>query len=130
MSELNNSVTAVGNYNSVPTTITSNVSVVNLVDGLSITKEADKTNWVDGNLTYTIVVKNEAESSYEKPVVTDIIDTTSVDFVDGSVTIDGTPTTNGSQYSYDSGTHTLTINLNDILPSSSSTLKFQIKKKN
>lgn len=130
MSELNNSVTAVGNYNSVPTTITSNVSVVNLVDGLSITKEADKTNWVDGNLTYTIMVKNDAESSYEKPVVTDIIDTTSVDFVDGSVTIDGTPATNGSQYSYDSGTHTLTINLNDILPSSSSTLKFQIKKKN
>ena len=130
MSELNNSVTAVGNYNSVPTTITSNVSVVNLVDGLSITKEADKTNWVDGNLTYTIVVKNDAESSYEKPVVTDIIDTTSVDFVDGSVTIDGTPATNGSQYSYDSSTHTLTINLNDVLPSSSSTLKFQIKKKN
>lgn len=130
MSELNNSVTAVGNYNSVPTTITSNVSVVNLVDGLSITKEADKTNWVDGNLTYTIVVKNDAESSYEKPVVTDIIDTASVDFVDGSVTIDGTLATSGSQYSYDSNTHTLTVNLNDILPSSSSTLKFQIKKKN
>ncbi len=130
MSELNNSVTAVGNYNSVPTAITSNVSVVNLVDGLSITKEADKNNWVDGNLTYTITVKNDAESSYEKPVVTDIIDTTSVDFVDGSVTIDGTPATTGSQYNYNSDTHTLTVNLSDVLPSSSSTLKFQIKKKN
>lgn len=45
MNELTNIVTAVGNYNNVSTSITSNTSVVNLVSGLTITKEADKQNW-------------------------------------------------------------------------------------
>ncbi len=46
MSELNNTATPIGNYNSVPTSLTSNTSVVNMVEGLSLTKEADKDNWV------------------------------------------------------------------------------------
>lgn len=48
MNELNNLVTTVGNYNSVPTSLTSNTSVVNMIDGLTITKTANKTNWIDG----------------------------------------------------------------------------------
>ena len=48
MNELNNLVIAVGNYNSVPTFLTSNTSVVNMTEGLTITKTANKTNWIDG----------------------------------------------------------------------------------
>lgn len=128
MNELNNLVTAVGNYNSVPTSLTSNTSVVNMIEGLTITKTADKTNWIDGNLTYTIVIDNKADQTYENPVVTDVIDTNLVEFVNDSVMIDGVKATT-SQYNYNTANHTLTINLNNITPSSSSTLKFQVTKK-
>ena len=128
MSELNNVVTAAGTYNSIPTSLTSNASVVNIIEGLTITKSADKTNWTNGNLTYTIILENKAEYTYEKPIVTDIIDTTLVDFIEGSVTINNATATT-SQYNYDTGTHTLTINLEDVMPSASTTLTFQVKKK-
>ena len=59
--ELTNTTTAVGNYNSIRTAITSTASVVTMVDGLTITKTADKPVWADGDLTYTIVIENEAE---------------------------------------------------------------------
>ena len=49
-------------------------------------------------------------------------------FIDGSVTIDGTKATS-SEYKYDEQTHTLTVNLDTITPSSSSTLTFLVKKK-
>ena len=41
INELNNIVTAVRNYNNIPTTLTSNTSVVNIIEGLSLHKEAD-----------------------------------------------------------------------------------------
>ena len=128
MNELNNTVSAVGDYNSIPTSITSNTSVVNIVEGLSITKTADKQNWSGGELTYTVEIKNDAESAYENPKVIDIIDTTLVDFVKGSVTINGKKAEE-SEYSYVEDTHTLTINLSTINPSSSTTLSFQVTKK-
>lgn len=128
MNELNNYVTAVGNYNNIPTSVTSNTSVVNMIDGLVVDKVADKTNWIDGELTYTISISNQAEKTFEKPIITDVIDTNLVDFVDGSVTINNIPATS-SQYNYNSDTHTLTVNFEDITPSSVSTLKFQVKKK-
>lgn len=40
--ELRNIVGATGNYSNVPTSITSAASVVTVVNGLSITKTADK----------------------------------------------------------------------------------------
>lgn len=128
MSELNNTATAVGNYDSVRTTLTSNTSTVNIVEGLSLSKVADQKNWVDGNLTYTITVNNQADKTYEKPVITDVIDTNLVDFIDGSVTIDGQTATK-AQYIYNTDNHTLTINLDDVTPSSISTLTFLVKKK-
>lgn len=128
MNELNNIALARGNYNNVPTSITSNTSIVNLVEGLTITKEADKTNWIDGNLTYTITIDNQSDKSYEQPIVTDIIDTSLVDFIDGSVKIDNVTATD-TEYKYDTTTHTLTINLKDITPSSNSTITFLVKKK-
>lgn len=61
--ELNNTASVVGTYNNVPTSITSLVSVVTIIDGLSITKTTDKVNWADGELTYTITIINNAEKN-------------------------------------------------------------------
>ena len=50
MNELKNTATAVGNYNNISTTLVSNIATVNIVDGLSLVKSADKTNWSSGDL--------------------------------------------------------------------------------
>lgn len=126
--ELTNTASAVGSYNGLPTSLTSQAVVVALVSGLSIVKTADKTSWADGLLTYTITVNNQATSSYTAPIITDVLDNTLVDFVDGSVIINDT-VAEASQYKYDTTTHTLTVNLADIAPSTSSIVKFQVKKK-
>ncbi len=128
MNELNNSVTAVGQYNSIPTSLTSNVSVVNMIDGLTLTKEADKKNWGSGELTYTIKLDNQTDTTYEKPTITDVIDNTLVDFVAKSVTINGAPA-DESKYEYNEGTHTLTVSLDDVTPSSSTAVTFLVAKK-
>lgn len=128
MNELSNMATSNGNYNNIPTSLTSNTYVVNLIDGLSLTKEADKKNWSDGNLTYTIKLQNNAENAYTSPVVTDVIDTSLVEFVENSVTINDAAASS-SQASYDNDTHTLTVTLDDIDPSNTTTIKFSVKKK-
>lgn len=126
--ELKNTARAVGNYNSVPTSITSAASVVTMVNGLSITKTADKNIWADETLTYTITITNDADETYETPIITDVLDKELVEFIDGSVTIDSAVATS-NEYKYDSNTGTLTINLQDIATSSSKTVKFQVTKK-
>ena len=108
--ELNNTVNAVGNYNSVPTSVTSAASVVTMIDGLTITKVADKPVWADGELTYTITISNNAD----KPYV--------------SVTIDGVEASS-SEYEYDTGTNTLTVNLTDIDVTNSKVVTFKVRKK-
>ena len=126
--ELNNTASVVGNYNNVPTSITSLVSVVTIIDGLSITKTADKVNWIDGELTYTIIINNNAEKTYESPVITDKLDETKVEFIDKSVTIDGS-TAKESEYSFDSVSNTLTVKLTNIDVSTSKTVTFKVRKK-
>lgn len=42
-----------------------------------------------GNLTYTIVINNEADEDYTSPVITDMLDTNLITFVEESVTVDG-----------------------------------------
>lgn len=126
--ELENIASVVGTYNNLPTSMTSQALVVAMIDGLSITKSADKQSWVDGSLTYTIKIDNQATQSYENPVITDVLDNTLVDFVEDSVYIDGEKAT-ASQYTYDSETHTLTINLSSIESNTSSTVTFQVSKK-
>lgn len=61
-------------------------------------------------------------------VIKDVINTTLVEFVKGSVTINDTPATE-SKYSYDEGSSTLTINLSDAGPSSTNILTFRVTKK-
>lgn len=125
---LSNTASALGNYNDIPTTMASEAILVTMIDGLKITKAADKAIWADGLLTYTIAVINEETLDYKAPVVTDILDDTLVEFVNGSVTIDGVTATE-DQYSYNENTHTLTILLDDVTASSTRTITFQVKKK-
>lgn len=125
---LSNTVSALGNYNDVPTAMTSEAVLVTLLDGLKITKTADKPVWADGVLTYTIVLTNDETKPYTAPVVTDIIDNTLVDFISGSVLIEGVAATD-DQYSYNVNTHTLTVLLDDIAATSTRTITFQVKKK-
>lgn len=125
---LSNTVSALGNYNDVPTAMASEAVLVTLLDGLKITKTADKPAWADGVLTYTIVLTNNETKPYTAPVVTDIIDNTLVDFISGSVMIEGVAATD-DQYSYNENTHTLTVLLDDIAATSTRTITFQVKKK-
>lgn len=125
---LSNTVSALGNYNDVPTAMASEAVLVTLLDGLKITKTADKPVWADGVLTYTIVLTNDETKPYTAPVVTDIIDNTLVDFISGSVLIEGVAATD-DQYSYNENTHTLTVLLDDIAATSTRTITFQVKKK-
>lgn len=125
---LTNTVKAVGNYNDIPTAITSAASVVTMINGLSITKTADKEVWVEGNLTYTIIIENKSEKAYNDPEITDVLDTTLVNFVEDSVTIDGQKAIVDTDYTYNTGTNTLTINLSNIEVSTSKTITFQVSK--
>lgn len=128
MNELNNTATSIGNYNNIPTSLTSNTSVVNMIEGLSLVKDADKQNWGSGNLTYTITITNQTDKDYTKPVITDIIDTNLVEFVEDSVTIDNVKASE-SQYKYDTANHTLTVNLDDVAASNVVNVSFSVKKK-
>lgn len=126
--DLSNTVSVLGNYNNIPTEINSEAVVVSMIDGLTVTKTADKMVWADGLLTYTIVINNKADLSYTTPVITDILDTTKVGFVNESVTIDGV-NAETSKYTYEESTGTLTITLDDITTTGSTTITFQVSKK-
>lgn len=127
MNELNNTVTATGTYNNIPTSLTSNTSVVNMIDGLTLTKDADKKNWGSGELTYTITLENQTDTTYVSPIITDVIDNGLVKFVAGSVMINDVAATE-DEYSYNEASHTLTVNLKDIAASSTTTLTFRVEK--
>ena len=126
--KLTNIASVLGNYNDIPTSISTQALVVTMIDGLTATKTADKMIWADGNLTYTITVNNESTETYTAPVITDILETTLISFITGSITIDDTPIEE-SEYTYDQETGTLTIKLPDIAPSSKKTVTFQVAKK-
>lgn len=128
MNELTNFATAEGTYNSIPTSLTSNTSVVNLIDGLTLSLSADKQNWINGVLTYTITLSNQTTTSYQNPVISDTLDTTLVTFVEDSVTINETKASS-SEYSYDTSNNTLKITLTEVQPNSNTIIKFQVKKK-
>ena len=125
---LSNTVTVLGNYNEIPTSISSQALVVAMIDGLTVTKTADKMVWADGVLTYTIEVDNKALESYTSPIITDILDISLVSFVNDSVTIDGTKAEE-SKYTYNDADGTLTINIPDIIASGKCVVTFQVTKK-
>ncbi|MEI3499731.1 MAG: hypothetical protein V8Q71_04545 [Bacilli bacterium] len=76
-----------------------------------------------------IEIDNQTDTAYTQPVITDTIDNSLVEFVEKSVTINGVAA-DESKYSYNTDTHTLTIDLDDVSPSSKTTVTFLVKKKN
>lgn len=127
MNELTNIVKVTGTYDSVPISLTSNTSVVKLVDGLTLTLEADKNYWKDGNLKYTITLNNATDVNYENVKLTDVLDTTYISFVEDSVKINDIEATS-SEYEYNDGTNTLTINLASVDAQNKTTITFSVKK--
>lgn len=126
--ELSNTVNVLGNYNSIPTSLESEAVVVSMIDGLTVTKEADKMVWASGVLTYTITINNTATESYTSPVITDVLNPSLVTFVSGSVMLNNEKLEE-SNYTYEASSGTLTINLPDITSSSKSEITFQVTKK-
>lgn len=125
---LSNTVTVLGNYNEIPTSISSQPLVVAMIDGLTVTKTADKMVWADGVLTYTIEVDNKALESYTSPTITDVLDISLISFVNDSVTIDGAKAEE-SKYTYNDADGTLTISIPDIAASGKCVVTFQVSKK-
>ena len=72
---LTNQVEVEGQYGNLASQVTflSNVVTTSIVQGLTVTKSADKTNWVDGPLTYTIVVQNASGSTLSAGSLTDTL---------------------------------------------------------
>lgn len=126
---LNNIASVLGNYNSIPTQITSEVLVVSMISGLTVTKTADKMVWGDGKLTYTIEVNNQTNVDYTNPVITDELDITLIKFVADSIKVNGVEL-DSSKYTYDDSSGKLTITIDDVGASQKSTITFEVEKKN
>ena len=126
MNELSNTVTSVGTFNSMTASLTSNTSLVTMISGLTLEKTADKQVWASGPLAYTITITNQTDIPYLNITLTDKLDTTYINFVDGSLTINEITATN-EQYSYNSGT--LNISLDQVAAKTVTTIRFRVTKK-
>ena len=70
--KLSNIANVTGTYDSIPTTLTSEAVITDMIAGLTIVKVADKQNLASGNLLYTITITNSAENAFENPEITEI----------------------------------------------------------
>ena len=122
--KLSNIANVVGTYDSVPTTLTSEAVITDLIAGLTIVKTADKQNWASGNLTYTVTVTNNAENAFETPTFTDILDPTLIKLVEDTVTVNDKT----AEYTYNPTSGELSITLETIATSASSVITFQVQK--
>lgn len=126
--ELSNTATVLGNYNNIPTEISTQALVVTMLNGITAKKTADKMIWGDGDLTYTIEVNNQSDETYVSPIITDMLNISLVSFVNDSVTIDNVKAET-SQYNWDEQTGKLTINLTDIDAKAKKIVTFKVSKK-
>lgn len=127
MADLTNQVDIVGEYGntSTPISFSSNVVSTTIVEGLSVTKTANKINWVDGPLTYTIVITNNSGSALKDGVLTDKLDISLIDFDKTyGVKLNDQPMSN---YNYNDGE--LKITLPELSNNSTTTILFQVIKK-
>lgn len=124
---LTNQVSIDGQYGNPASAITfaSNVVTTKIVQGLTVTKTADKTNWVDGPLTYTVLVENNSGETLTSGSLTDVLDTNLVEFNSTyGVQINSQSSSN---YTYESGT--LKITLPDLADTEQATITFQVTRK-
>ncbi len=124
---LTNQVSIDGQYGNPASAITfaSNVVTTKIVQGLTVTKTADKTNWVDGPLTYTVLVENNSGETLTSGSLTDVLDTNLVEFNSTyGVQINSQSSSN---FTYESGT--LKITLPDLADTEQATITFQVTRK-
>ncbi len=126
--ELSNTATVLGNYNNIPTEISTQALVVTMITGLTVTKTADKLVWSGGNLTYKMEISNQTETTYTSPVITDILNPTLITLVNNTIKLDNN-LLETSQYTYEEETGKLTITLPDIAPQTKKTVTFEVSKK-
>lgn len=122
--KLSNIANVTGTYDSVPTTLTSEAVITEMITGLTIVKVADKQNWASGNLTYTITITNGAENAFETPTITDTLDPALIKLVADSVEVDGTK----AEYNYSDTTGELSVVLGTIEVGAKSVITFQVQK--
>lgn len=122
--KLSNIANVTGTYDSIPTTLTSEAVITEMIAGLTILKTADKQNWASGNLQYTITITNGAQNAFETPTITDILDPTLIKLVKDSVEVDGKKV----EYTYDETTGELKIVHDTIATETNSVITFQVQK--
>ena len=122
--KLSNIAKVTGTYDSIPTALTSEAVITEMIAGLTILKTADKQNWASGNLQYTITITNGAQNAFETPTITDILDPTLIKLVKDSVEVDGKKV----EYTYDETTGELKIVLDTIATETNSVITFQVQK--
>lgn len=122
--KLSNIANVTGTYDSIPTTLTSEAVITDMISGLTIVKTADKQNWASGNLLYTITITNGAENAFETPTITDTLDPTLIKLVDNSVEVDGKTV----EYNYDAVSGKLEIVLETIETGANTVITFQVQK--
>ncbi len=105
MANFTNIAESAGFVNSIETGLTGAITI-QLVDGLLLTKTADKLSWADGVLTFSIEIDNtDGTLPYENITVSDTLDVALLELVAGSVKLDGTDI----DYTYDDESGKLVI---------------------
>lgn len=120
-----NSASVTGNYDTEQLTINSNIVTTKIINGLKVTMEVDKKEWITGNLTYKITVQNNAEKLFESPVLIDVLDPTLVMLEENSVEVNGVT----RSYTYEEISGKLSINLEQIPVGTTSVITFRVKQK-
>lgn len=121
---LSNIANVTGDYDAIPTTLTSEAVITEMIAELTIVKTVDKQNCASGNLAYTVTILNSAENPFEKPTFTDTLDPLLISLVENSVRVNGTD----ANYTYDSETGLLTVELETIAKDGSTESTFQVQK--
>ena len=105
---------AIGGYPDLATATTAAVTV-QIVDGLDMTLEADRTLWMNGPLKYTATISNVSGVDYNTPNLTFKLNPSIVTFVSGSVKINGIDAVEGSGIGeYENTGVNLIVHLNTI----------------
>jgi len=128
INDLINTASSLGTYNGISTEMTTEVVVTQLIDDLSITKEASRDSWITGNMTYTITLVNDTEEPYEDVVVTDTINPALATLVDGTVKIDGVVVSSPGDYTFDVPSGLLTVNLGTVAATTTAVIEFDVER--
>lgn len=128
INDLINTASSLGTYNGISTEMTTEAVVTQLIDDLSITKEASRDSWITGNMTYTITLVNDTEEPYEDVVVTDTINPALATLVDGTVKIDGVVVSSPGDYTFDVPSGLLTVNLETVAATTTAVIEFDVER--